>query len=146
MADVLTRPGDRLKAGLDKESAHDTYRLDRGIDSISRTSRSEMPLPDATQMPPAGQTVRAELDQLISPSLDDYQAESLQPRVADRQLLIPHRFELTLRAAAGSLRRMSQDPAERSAAAVLRKAAGLLTEEASLRELLGAYRSALYQG
>lgn len=147
MADGLTRSGERLGTNRDQDPPLDPFRLDRGLDSISRLSRPETPLPDAAGMPPAAQSSRPELEKLVGPSLDDYQAESLQPRIADRQMLIPHRFEQTLRAAAGTLRTLAESRAARAGAGpTLRKAAALLADEASLRELLGAYRSALYQG
>jgi type III secretion protein X len=124
------------------------YSLDRGIDSISRTSLPEVPLPDAALLPPASQVGRPELDRLLlRPNLQDYLIEQLQPDIADRQLLTPQRFEQTLHAAAQSLRDIAaagNGPASRTA--ILSKAARMLSEEVNLRELLNMYRSTLFQG
>lgn len=124
------------------------YSLDRGIDSISRSTRSEIPLPDAAHLPPAAQLNRPELDRLLwRPNLQDYVAEQLQPEVNDRQLLTPQRFEQTLHSAAQRFRELGDRESDnRSVAAPLAKAARALAEEANLRELLNMYRSTLYQG
>jgi len=125
----------------------DHYRLDRGIDSISRSTRQEVPLPDAAYLPPAAQPIRPELERLLwRPNLQDYLAEQLQPQIADRQLLTPQLFERTLRAAVGRLRSLAAREERAGRAPLLGKAAQTLAEEASLRELLNMYRSTLYQG
>jgi type III secretion protein X len=125
----------------------DRYRLDRGIDSISRNTQPEVPLPDAAHLPPAAQLSRPELDRLLwRPNLQDYLAEQLQPEIADRQLLTPQRFERTLRAAVGRLRELAAREGRAGNAQLLGKAAQALAEEANLRELLNMYRSTLFQG
>ncbi len=127
----------------------DRYSLDRGLDSITRTSRPEVPLPEAAQLSPAAQISRPELDKLLHrPNLQDYVAEQLQPPIADRQLLTPQLFERTLHSAVRSLRELAAQREQHSAnsASAISKGARLLTEEANLRDLLGMYRSALYQG
>src|ERR1700684_813114 len=125
----------------------DRYRLDRGIDSISRNTQPEIPLPDAAHLPPAAQLSRPELDRLLwRPNLQDYLAEQLLPEIADRQLLTPQRFERTLRAAVGRLRELAAREDRAGRAPLLSKAAHALAEEANLRELLNRYRSALFQG
>ena len=125
----------------------DRYRLDRGIDSISRSTRPEVPLPDAAHLPPAAQLSRPELDRLLwQPNLQDYLAEQLQPQIADRQLLTPQRFERALRAAVARLRDLAAREGHAGRNPLLRKAAQALAEEANLRELLSMYRSTLFQG
>src|ERR1700678_506955 len=120
----------------------DRYRLDRGIDSISRNTQPEIPLPDAAHLPPAAQLSPPELDRLLAPpNLRDYLAEKLQPEIADRQLLTPQRFERTLRAAVGRLRDLAvregrAGKSQAGKAQLLGKAAQALAEEANLRELL----------
>ncbi len=60
----------------------DRYSLDHGIDSITRTSRPETPLPDAAHLPPSGQLSRPELDKLLlRPNLQDYVIGQLQPEI-----------------------------------------------------------------
>ena len=129
-----------INAGVER------YSLDRGLDSISRSTRPEVPLPDAAHLPPADQLNRPELDRLLhQPNLQDFLASQLRPEISDRQLLTPQRFERTLRQAAQTLNdASSKDGAP--ASPVLKKAARALGEEANLRELLNMYRSALFQG
>ncbi len=137
-----------MKAGNDMDLGLDRYGLDRGIESISRTSRPDTPLPETVQMPPAAQLSRPELERLLQrPTLQGYLTEQLQPRIADRQVLIPQRFEHTLNAAAKKLRDGASGGRDRDdTARKLGKAARLLADEVSLRELLNMYRSTLYQG
>jgi|GEM_PF-541147 len=137
-----------MKTRSDLDLGLDRYSLDRGIESISQSGLPDLPLPDATQMPPAAQLNRPELDRLLQrPTLKDYVNEQLQPKIDDRQLLIPQRFERTLLGAAQTLRTLSTaQESRKGAATALGKAARLLAEEANLRELLNMYRSTLYQG
>ncbi|WP_129781719.1 type III secretion apparatus assembly protein SctX [Peristeroidobacter soli] len=127
-------------------NALERYSLDRGLESISRSSLPDVPLPDAAHLPPADQLNRPELDRLLhQPNLQDFLAGELRPEIADRALLTPQRFELTLRRAAQTLSdASSKDDAPASPA--LKKAARALGEEANLRELLNMYRSTLFQG
>ena len=125
----------------------DRYSLDRGLESITRSTRPEIPLPDATHMPPAEQVNRPELDRLLhQPNLQDFLANQLRPEISDRQLLTPQRFESTLRRAAQTLRDISLAGNARPSSPAMSKAARALAEEASLRELLSMYRSTLFQG
>jgi type III secretion protein X len=125
----------------------DRYSLDRGLDSVTRTSRPEVPLPDAAHLPPAEQLNRPEIDNVLhQPNLKEFVANQLRPEIADRQLLTPQRFERTLRQAAQSMRDLSSTDNGRPPSPALSKAARALTEEANLRELLSMYRSTLYQG
>lgn len=125
----------------------DRYSLDLGLESITRNSRPEVPLPDAAHMPPAEQLNRPEIDRLLhQPNLQDFLASQLRPEIADRQLLTPQRFEKTLRQAAQSLRDLSSTDAGRTPSPAVSKAARALSEEANLRELLNMYRSTLFQG
>lgn len=127
--------------------AIDRYSLDRGLESVTRSSRPEMPLPDATHLPPAEQLNRPEIDRVLhQPNLQDFLANQLKPEIPDRQLLTPQRFERTLRQAAQSMRELSSTDNGRAPAPVVAKAARALNEEANLRELLNMYRSTLFQG
>ena len=123
------------------------YSLDRGLDSISQTTRPEVPLPDASQLPPAEALNRPELDRVLQqPTLREFLARELAPQVSDRQLLTPQRFDSTLRQAAQTLRDMPPTGNTGGSSPAIAKAARALAEEANLRELLNMYRSALFQG
>jgi type III secretion protein X len=123
------------------------YSLDRGLESISRSSRPEVPLPDAAHLPPAEALNRPELDRVLYQSnLQDFVAGELLPQIQDRQLLTPLRFEQTLKQAGQTLSELSSRDETRASSAALGKAARALVEEANLRELLNMYRSTLFQG
>jgi type III secretion protein X len=125
----------------------DRYSLDRGLDSITQSTRPEVPLPDASHLPPAEQLNRPELDRLLhQPNLQDFLAGQLRPEINDRALLTPQRFERTLRQAGQTLRDLSSAGATREPSPAMSKAARALSEEANLRELLNMYRSTLFQG
>ncbi len=125
----------------------DRYSLDRGIDTISRASRPEVPLPDAAHLPPAGQLSRPELDRLLRrPNLQDYLAEQMQPEIVDRQLLTPQRFEQALHSAVQQMRETATRRGTQQIAPIVGKAARALSEESNLRELLSMYRNTLFQG
>jgi hypothetical protein len=127
--------------------ALERYSLDRGLDSISQSTRPEVPLPNAAHLPPAEQLNRPELDRLLhQPNLQDFLASQLRPEIADRQLLTPQRFEITLRQAAQTLRDLPSTGNTRESSPALSKAARALGEETNLRELLNMYRSTLFQG
>jgi len=125
----------------------DRYSLDRGLESISQSTRPQIPLPNAAHLPPAEQLNRPELDRVLhQPNLQDFLANQLRPEIPDRQLLTPQRFESTLRRAAQSLRDISTNDSARASSPAMAKAARALAEEANLRDLLSMYRSTLYQG
>jgi hypothetical protein len=123
------------------------YSLDRGLESISQNTRPEVPLPDASHLPPAETLNRPELDRVLhQPTLRDFLARELMPQVSDRQLLTPQRFEGTLRQAAQTLRDMPSTGNTGGSSPAIAKAARALAEESNLRELLNMYRSTLFQG
>jgi type III secretion protein X len=129
-----------IKSGIER------YSLDRGLESISQSSRPDLPLPDASHLPPADQLNQPELDRLLhQPNLRDFLAGELRPEISDRALLTPQQFERTLRQAAQTLSDASSAGGA-AASPALKKAARALGEEANLRELLNMYRSTLFQG
>jgi hypothetical protein len=123
----------------------DGFVFDRGIDRIIRNDQREASLPDAAPLPPSEATASAELDRLLAlPNLQDYLASDLQPAVTDRAMLTPQGFGLALQDAIATLDAHVAESGAPSPA--LGKARRLLEREAELRDLVGSYRSALYQG
>lgn len=123
--------------------------FDRGIDSITYARQEKaMPLPERSAAPPPDTEVRAQLDLLLQkPSMDSRLDSLLRPHLENRALLSPGRFQEALGSTLQHLRQAAQQAPESSGEArSLNRAVRLLNEEASLRDLVQMYRSALYQG
>lgn len=129
--------------------------LDRGIDSIVFASEDQgsMTLPERAASTPAESAARPQLSLLLDkPSLGDWMAEAVRPRVLNRELLMPHRFQQALQDAHGLLKEAAAQRATQTgdqpeaSLRVLNRATRLLAEEVNLRSLATMYRSALYQG
>ncbi|WP_159910918.1 hypothetical protein [Pantoea sp. 18069] len=123
--------------------------FDRGIESITHARHETgAAMPERGDTPPPDMGVRAQLDNLLQEaSMDDRLDAALRPQLESRGLLSPGRFHAALGAAHQLVREAAQQrPGESDEARRLNRAARLLGEESSLRELVQMYRSALYQG
>lgn len=122
--------------------------FDRGIDSISYAGRDAggQHLPERQELAPPADGVRAQLAQLLDkPTAARYLDDSLRPPLANRDLLMPAKFQQALQSALDGLGAAEQSQNQDDARA-LNRALRLLKDEAGLRELVAMYRSALYQG
>lgn len=123
--------------------------FDRGIESITHARQEPvLAMPERSDAPPSEMGVRAQLDKLLQEtSMDGRLDAALRPRLKNRSLLSPGRFHAALGLVLQLVRDAAkQQPADSEASRVLNRVARLLGEEASLRELVQMYRSALYQG
>ncbi len=123
--------------------------FDRGIDSITHVrGETASAMPERGDAPPPDVGVRAQLDILLQkPSLDNRLDAALRPQLQNRELLSPGRFHEALNGVIQHLRQVAQNgPDAPEQSRVLNRAVRLLTDESQLRELVQAYRSALYQG
>ena len=119
--------------------------IDIGIDRVVRESGAPADLLPRTDISPSEQPASSQLDALLAlPNIDEYIAAELQPFVEAVDILSPARFRSVLDQTLVSLRLSAEwNP---SAARALGRAARLLADEASLRDLLLMYRFALLQG
>jgi type III secretion protein X len=120
--------------------------IERGIDRVVRDVGSpSAELPDFVDLAPAEMLAHSQLDQLLAlPNIEEFVAAALRPKVDDAQILTPVAFRSALEATLAGLRRAAEK--QPRAARVHGRAARLLADEASLRDLLYMYRSALRQG
>jgi type III secretion protein X len=120
--------------------------FDRGITQIVHLRDAQpLAMPPFRQLDPAEIGVQPQLDQLLAArTLDTLIDESIRPQVQDRALLHPAAFRAAVEAGRETLLTAAErNPAE---ARVLNRAARVLGEEISLRELLQMYRNVLFQG
>lgn len=125
------------------------FRLDRGLDSVTRQDSALPHLPDGRAMPAPDVRSQAALEQLLAaPNLDSLLESRLRPRIDDPALLLPGRFSEALRQAGESLARglasRSLEGGRRQRR--LRRALAVLEEQEELLALLWTYRHALHQG
>ncbi|MGE8689082.1 MAG: hypothetical protein ACN6PJ_18195 [Achromobacter sp.] len=123
--------------------------FDRGIDGISYASRDAggQHLPERQELAPPADGVRAQLAQLLDkPTAARYLDDSLRPPLANRDLLMPAKFQQALQSALDGLGAAAEQASDQDDARALNRALRLLKDEAGLRELVAMYRSALYQG
>lgn len=128
---------------------HASLVFDRGIDRITHAQQEHATsMPERSAAPPPDIGGRAQLDLLLQqPSMDNRLDAALRPRIEDRALLLPGRFQAALDDALQHLRQAAQDSVDASGQTrTLNRAARLLNEESQLRDLVRMYRSALYQG
>lgn len=124
--------------------------LDRGIVSITHAQpQSEQALPQGggdALLPDRG--VQSKMDQLLrQPTIDGCLDAYLRPPLENRDLLRPAGSRAALQACRQQLSAAAQShPQGSPAARELARAARLLGEEHSLRDLAQTLRSALYQG
>lgn len=123
--------------------------LDRGIENITYARHeSATPMPERGEAPPPDVGMRARLDELLEkPSMDSRLDKALCPRIDNRDLLRPWRFDQALGDALTQLRTAAEASADGSEQSrVLNRAERLLRNESNLRELAHKYRISLYQG
>lgn len=132
--------------------------FDRGIDRITHTSHGDgAVLPERSESPPSEAGVRPQLETLlIAPTIDSLLEAVLRPQLENRDLMVPTHFRQVLdqglqqiRHRAEQLSGQASSPAEAGPgeqARILNRAARLLAEECTLRDLVQMYRSVLYQG
>jgi type III secretion protein X len=120
--------------------------IERGIDRVVRdVGSSSAELPDFVDLALAEMPAHSQLDQLLAlPNIEEFVAAALRPKVDDTQILTPGAFRSVLEATLAGLRRAAEK--QPRAARSYGRAARLLADEASLRDLLYMYRSALQQG
>jgi type III secretion protein X len=128
--------------------------FDRGIDSITFKAgdahTNALSLASQKDLPPSDQISRPQLEKLLDmPNLESFLEDAIRPDLADRELLMPGKFRQTLDSTLSHLQKAGnerQSSGDAEGAKVINRASRLLAEEASLRELVQMYRSALYQG
>ena len=119
--------------------------IDIGIDRVVHLRGAPAEPVPRGDVGPAELPASSQLDALLAlPTLDEVIAGMLLPEVEDVQIFSPVRFRDVLDGTQLGLRKA----AERNphAARALGRAARLLADEASLRDLLRMYRDALMQG
>lgn len=116
-----------------------------GIDRVTRERGIPMDFVPSADVGPAELPASSHLDALLAlPNIDEYIAAELKPQVDSVEILNPARFRAVLDATLLGLRQAAEE--DPRAARALGRAARLLADEASLRDLLLMYRSALMQG
>lgn len=122
------------------------FPMDRGIEKILRADDDKnVEIGPAGDISPAFSPVKPRLEQLYAmPNLDDYIASELAPLMAEAGLLMPSRFNRALRDGADELK--EAEDADPRNARILRAARRLMGDQASLRDLVTMYRSALLKG
>lgn len=120
--------------------------FDRGIDRI--IAADEQPrgeLPSDGRLAPGEARAQPRLDQILHAStLADALRDELAPRLDDRGILMPDRFNRELSSALASLEAAQKAQPEHAAA--FREARAVLREEQELRDLIDMYRNALFKG
>ncbi len=127
----------------------DSTFFDKGVSLV--TTRHEdaiQSLPPRQELTPTDYDDRAMLDRVLAlPDMASYLDSAIRPTVGDRSLLSPGRFRNVLESAAQSLAQASRKTGVQTPSTqALNKANRLLLEEMGLRDLLGMYRSLVYQG
>ena len=117
-----------------------------GIDKILRADdEKSVETGPAGDISPAFTPVKPRLEQLYSmPNLDDYIANELAPLMAEAGLLMPNRFNRALRDGEDELKAAEEDDPRN--ARILRAARRLMADQATMRDLVTMYRSALLKG
>lgn len=122
------------------------FPMDRGIEKILRSDEDGgVDTGASAELSPAFSPVKPRLEQLYPlPNLEDYLAQETMPSAMEASLLLPGKFERALRDAVDSfLAAEEEDPRN---AHVFRRARKLMGEQATLRDLVRMYRSALLKG
>jgi type III secretion protein X len=123
------------------------FPMDRGIEKIShRDEVRELDSGSSGAIMPADAALnKPRLDQLYAAtSLGDYIASQLAPAIHDPSLLLPGRFNRAVQHAADVLNAAAeQDPRN---ARILQRAARILLDQASMRDLIKMYTDALLKG
>jgi hypothetical protein len=121
------------------------FPMDRGIEKILHAEDLGVEGGPVADISPAYSPLKPRLEQLYAlPNLEDYIAGQLAPLILETSLLLPHRFENALRGGVDDLEaEAEEDPRN---ARILRRAARLMGDQVSLRDLLRMYRLALLKG
>lgn len=123
--------------------------FERGLDNITYANTTEV-----TNLPPQSELAPAEmrsqmLAQLLSlPNIASFLEEAIRPDIEDREQLVPGRFRQALTATLSALNESAEalQESDPEGAKLLNRAIRVLREDASLRELVQMYRSAVHQG
>ena len=125
------------------------FRLDQGLDSVTRQDAPPHQLPDGRATPAPDVRSQAALERLLAaPGLDSLVDAAIRPTVDDPSLLLPGRFADALRHAQASLRRNLSSRQQETSRRQRRLQRGIqvLEEQEDLLALLWTYRNALYAG
>ncbi|MET4580348.1 hypothetical protein [Ottowia thiooxydans] len=129
--------------------------FDRGIDLVTFVRSGETQgLPQRREEAPSELGGRPQLESLLAqPTLEDFLEEAIRPRLENRDLLVPSRFQTALDGVHAALSAKCQDEPNRSDETlspedkrVMQRAVRLLGTERDMRGLVQMYRSVLYQG
>jgi type III secretion protein X len=122
------------------------FPMDRGIEKILRAEDDRnVETGPAGDVSPAFSPVKPRLEQLYAmPNLDDYITSELAPLMTEAGLLMPNRFNRALRDGADELK--GAEDADPRNARILRAARRLMGDQATMRDLVTMYRSALLKG
>lgn len=113
---------------------------DRGLDDIARLPDAPFRMPAQRDAQLVGEPLPRQVEDLFERgALGERLRRFARLNVSDPTILTPHRYAALLQESARQL----QDMASASDSETLRKAADLLSEQADLRALLGAYRNML---
>jgi len=129
--------------------------FDRGIDRVTYARQGEtQSLPQRQEGPPSELGGRPRLEILLAqPTLDETLEDAIRPRLENRDLLVPSRFQSVLdRVHAMLSEDIDDDPGGTGVSMppekkrTLQRAVRLLNSERDLRGMVQMYRSVLYQG
>ncbi|MDB5839529.1 MAG: hypothetical protein JWQ23_1481 [Herminiimonas sp.] len=119
--------------------------ISHGIDSVVHDFHVPVELPSRAGLRPAEADARPQLDRLLAlPNIDEFILAELLPDLVDSAILTPARFRAVLGGTLSGLRAAAE--AKPRAARALGRAARLLADEVSMRDLLHMYQTALLQG
>lgn len=120
--------------------------FERGIERIIQSGEARQgTLPKDGRLAPSESRAVPRLEQLLhTATLADNLSADVAPRIDERDLLLPDRFHRTLCEVQDALaREAARHPGQEG---VFKEAASLLREERELRDLVDAYRNALFKG
>jgi type III secretion protein X len=122
-----------------------TFSLDQGIEKIFHAEDEKVDGGTVGDISPAFSPIKPRLEQLYAlPNIEDYLMAQLAPLINEPALLKPTRFNNALRASLESLEAAAEEDPRN--ARILRRAARLMGDQVTLRDLVQMYRYALLKG
>ncbi|HJV80579.1 hypothetical protein [Noviherbaspirillum sp.] len=126
----------------------DSIFSERGVEGMLPGPEHDFRLPDINLLQPAEVVIASQIDRMLGRSnIEDIVLTAIQPRVLNRLLLRPERFNAAVAALGHSLEALchSHDGRESIAPQLAARAHAVLQEEIGLRKLLDSFRNALLQ-
>jgi hypothetical protein len=123
------------------------FPMDRGIDKILHADESRhVETGPAVDLSPAFSPLKNRLELLYyaDPNLEEYLAQELAPLIDEAGLLMPNRFGAALRDGVEGLNAQAED--DPRSATDFRRAARIMGEQVTMRDLAQMYRSVVVKG